>query len=171
MTEGDRLDRVIAAGACGFIVILALSAYWDRTIIWLHFLQALGYVAVIVLVMRHNKWGYFLGFSFAAFWNYVNLFVTSFFRAGLEQAWYIFHTGTLPRPDLFISVPAVFVHFVMIFGGIVAYLRLREKSVGDAVRFIIAFAGSIAYFAADMALTQPRYLPIFARLFHPQLHI
>jgi len=171
MSRATGLDKVITAAATGFIVVLALAAWWDSTIIWLHVLQALMYVATIVLVLRHDRWGYFLGFSIAAFWNYANFFVTSFFRAGLEQVSILIHTGALPRPDLFISVPAVTFHFIMIVDCAVAYLRLRAKPASDVLRFAIAFFGSIAFFVADMTLTQPRYLAIFPRLLHPQLHI
>lgn len=171
MKDADGFDWAIVVGALGFIAILAISAYWDRTIVWLHTFQALGYVATITLVLRHNRWGYFLGFSFAAFWNYVQFFVISFFRDGLEQLWYLVHTGTLPHPDIFVSVPAVFFHFVMIVFCVWAYLRQTPKPASDAIRFAATFAGSLAYFAADMALTQPRYLPIFARLLYPHLQI
>jgi ABC-type lipoprotein release transport system permease subunit len=129
------------------------------------------YVATIVLVLRHNLWGYLLGISIASFWNYANLFVTSFFRAGLQQLSILLHTGTLPRPDLFISVPAVAFHFVMIVCCLAAWLRLSRKEPADALRFAIVFLGSTAYFAVAMMLTQPRYLSIFPRLLHPELHV
>jgi hypothetical protein len=51
------LNGIIWIGAVGFIVILALSAVWDPTIRWLHFFQALMYIAVIALTARGSRWG------------------------------------------------------------------------------------------------------------------
>src|ERR1700749_2127825 len=93
LESASTLDRTIAAAAAGFIAILAISAYWDHSIVWLHTFQSLMYVATIVLVLRHQRAGYFLGFSIAAFWNYCQFFVTSFLHAGLEQTSILFHTG------------------------------------------------------------------------------
>jgi hypothetical protein len=171
MTHRTIADRLVVAGSAGFIVVLALAAYWDHSIIWLHAVRALMYVATILLVLRQDRWGYFLGISIAAFWNYTNLFVTTFFQDGVRQFETLLRTGILPQPDLFISVPAVFFHFVMIAAGLWAYARVADKRASDALRFAVAFFGSIAFFAGDMALTQPRYLPIFGLLFSPHLHI
>jgi hypothetical protein len=171
MRKATFLDKTIAAASLGFIAVLAVSAYWDTSIVWLHVLQSLMYVATIVLVLRHNRWGYFLGFSIAAFWNYAQFFVTSFLRAGLQQLSILVHTGTLPRPDLFISVPAVAFHFVMIVCCALAYPALSGKRLSDIWRFLFTFAASTAYFAAIMALAQPRYLGMFPRMLHPELHL
>jgi hypothetical protein len=165
------LDRTIAAAAAGFIAILAIAAYWDRSIVWLHTFQSLMYFATIFLVLRHKRAGYFLGFSIAAFWNYCQFFVTGFLRSGLEQGSMLLHTGALPRPDQFISVPAVILHFAMIVCCVAAYLGLKRKSATDLVWLIVIFAASTAYFAGDMALTQPRYLTMFPRALHPSLKV
>lgn len=171
MKSADALDRTIAAAAAGFIAILAISAYQDRTIVWLHTFQSLLYFATILLVLRHERAGYFLGFSIATFWNYCQFFVTGFLRSGLEQVSILLHTGTLPRPDQFISVPAVILHFVMIISCVAAYLSLKRKSATDLIWLTVIFAASTAYFAGDMALTQPRYLIMFPRALHPSLKV
>jgi hypothetical protein len=62
-------------------------------------------------------------------------------------------------------------HFAMIVCGVAAWLRLSRKEPADALRFAIVFLGSTAYFAVAMMLTQPRYLSIFPRLLHPELHV
>ncbi|MGE5624158.1 MAG: hypothetical protein ACM3ZT_01265 [Bacillota bacterium] len=78
------LDIAIAA-CCGvFIAILAVSAWWDPGIRWLHTFQALLYVATAMLALRRNRWGYFLGIATAGFWNYSVLFLNNFFHAGRE---------------------------------------------------------------------------------------
>src|SRR5450432_2627250 len=74
----------IWAGCIGFVIILALAAVFDRTILWLHLFQAFEYLAVMALAARGSRWGYFLGVSIAAFWNYGAMFVNQFFRNGVR---------------------------------------------------------------------------------------
>jgi hypothetical protein len=68
-----------------FIFALFLSAVFEPAIRVLHFLQALICVAVVVLTRRNSPWGYGAGVIVSAFWNYINLFVTTFIRNGVEQ--------------------------------------------------------------------------------------
>jgi hypothetical protein len=69
------------------------------------FFQAWMYLATIVLSLRGSRWGYFIGVSAAVFWDYINLFVTSFLRSGLHwvSAW--MSTGHLERLDQIVAVP------------------------------------------------------------------
>jgi hypothetical protein len=53
----------IQAGAVLFIVALALSVLFDPTVWVLHSLQALIYVAVILLARRDSAWGFGAGFT------------------------------------------------------------------------------------------------------------
>jgi hypothetical protein len=166
-TAGGALKWAIYLSSAGFIVILALAALWDHSIAWLHLFQALMYVAVIWFAARSSRWGYFLGISIAAFWNYGALFVNNFFRSGLRALEASFQTGALTRPDQMIAVFAVLMHLVLIAACLLAYLRLERRSAGDLARFAAAFLVSTAYFAASMALFQPRYLSLFPRMLHP----
>lgn len=160
---------LILVGAIAFVLVLGISAYWEPSIRALHFFQAWMYIATMVLGFRHNRWGYFIGVSAAGFWNYINLFVVSFFFNGLEQLGLWVRTGRLARPDLLIAVPAWFSNLLVICGCLWAYLRLREKRVRDTWKLVVAFALTTGFFALDMALFQARYLGIFARLLHPHL--
>jgi hypothetical protein len=162
-------EWLILVGAVGFILVLGISAYWEPDIRVLHFFQAWMYLATIILGFRHSRWGYFIGVSAAGFWNYVNLFVVTFFFNGLQQAGVWLRTGHLARPDLLIAVPAWFSNLLVICGCSWAYLRLPEKRVSDTWKFSVAFAVTIGFFALDMALLQARYLGIFPRLLHPHL--
>ena len=125
------------------------------------------YGTVIWLSLAKSRWGYFLGISVAAFWNYTNLFVTTFFRNGLASVETLIATGKLTRPDQMIAFFAVMLHFALIAACVWAYLRLPKKSAGDLLRLAFVAAASTAYFAADIALCQPRYLPLFPHLLHP----
>jgi len=88
---------------------------------------------------------------------------------GLQQLSEWVHTGHLARPDLLIAVPAWFSNFFVIVGCVWAYSRLTTKTASDIARLLVAFALTTAFFAADMAIFQPRYLGLFPRLLHPHL--
>ena len=159
----------LVIGGSIFIFVLALSAVWETDIRWLHFFQAWMYIAAIVLGLRGSRWGYFIGISAAGLWDYANIFVTTFFFNGLEQLSQWIHSGHLARPDLLIAVPAWFSNLAVVIGCVWAYSRLREKSPGDAFRFITTFALTTGFFALDMAIFQPRYLGLFPGMLHPHL--
>lgn len=173
MTRSERRIRaaewLILIGASIFIVALAVSAYWEADIRWLHFFQAWMYIATIALSLRGNRWGYFIGISAAGFWDYGNVVATSFFWNGLQQLSGWMHTGQLARPDLLIAVPAWFSNLLVMIGCAWAYARQDEKRASDIVKFLISFALTSGFFAADMAIFQPRYLALFPRLLHPHL--
>lgn len=162
-------EWLIVIGAVCFIIVLAVSAAFETDIRWLHFFQAWMYVATIVLALRHNRWGYFIGISAAGFWDYANIFVTTFFANGLAEISTWIHTGRFTHPDQLIAVPAWFSNFLVIAGCLWAYARLPVRPSGDIARFLMAFVLTTAFFAADMALFQPRYLGIFPRALHPHL--
>jgi hypothetical protein len=162
-------EWLILIGACLFIFVLGLSAYWEADIRWLHFFQAWMYAAAMVFSLRGSRWGHFIGFSAAGLWDYMNVFATTFFYNGLQQLSQWVHTGHLARRDLLISVPAWFSNLLVVLGCVWAYSRQREKPLGDIGKLFLTFALSTGFFAADMALFQPRYLGIFPRLLHPHL--
>jgi hypothetical protein len=162
-------EWVIAIGGCAFILVLAIAAFWEPGIRWLHFFQAWMYVATMVLSFRRNRWGYFIGISAAGLWDYANIFATTFFFNGLQQLSEWARTGHLQRPDLLIAVPAWFSNLSIIAGCAWAYFRLAEKPLGDVGRFAVSFALATGFFALDMALFQPRYLGLFTRMLHPHL--
>jgi hypothetical protein len=111
--------------------------------------------------------GCFIGAAAAVFWDYVNVFVTTFFRNGLEQAHILLHTGHIERPDLLISVPAWFGNLALILGALLVYVSIPRKQWSDIGRMVLALAGTMAFFAGAMALAQPRYLPLFNGALHP----
>ncbi len=160
---------LIVLGGCFFILVLGVSAYWEADIRWLHFFQAWMYIATILLSLHRNWWGYFIGLSAAGLWDYANIFATTFLWSGLEQLSLWAHTGNLARPDLLIAIPAWLSNLTVIIGCGWAYARLAAKPASDAGRFLIAFALTTGFFAAAMAIFQPRYLAIFPRLLHPHL--
>ena len=161
-------EWLIVIGSIIFIIVLAVSAVFEADIRWLHFFQAWMYIATMVLSLRRNRWGYFIGISAAGFWAYANVFVTSFLANGIRELSQWTATGHIARPDQLIAVPAWLSNVIVIAGCVWAYSRLAKTS-GDLARFVLALFLTTAFFAADMALFQPRYLPLFQRSLHPSL--
>lgn len=160
-------EWLILIGACLFIFVLWLSAYFEADIRWLHFFQSWMYVATVWLSLRRSRSGYFIGISAAGLWDYINLFVSTFFRSGLHwlSAW--ISTGHLKRVDQIIAVPAWISNFLVVVGCVWAYTRLRDKRPADAALFLLAFVLTTGFFAASIAVCQPRYLPLFRGILHP----
>lgn len=154
-------------GGSTFIAVLYISAYWEPDIRLLHFLQSWMYIVSLVLILRGSKWGCFIGASAAVFWDYVNVFVTTFFRNGLEQARIFLHTGHIVKPDLLISVPAWLGNLALIFGAVLVYVAVPRRQWSDIGRMALALAGTMGFFAGAIALAQPRYLPLFKGALHP----
>ena len=160
-------EWLILTGCIIFIFVLALSAYWERDIRWLHFFQAWMYLATIALALRRHRWGYFIGIGAAGFWAYTNLFVTTFFINGPQQLRHWIQSGHLTRADLIIAVPAWGSNLLVVLGCLWAYARLPGKSPRDGARLLAAVVLTAGFFALDMALFQPRYLPLFRAALHP----
>ncbi len=160
-------ELLILIGSCLFIFVLWLSAYFEPDIRWLHFFQAWMYFAAIWLSLRRSRWGYFIGLSAAGLWDYTNIFVTTFFRSGLHWLFAWTSTGQLKRVDQIIAVPAWTANFLVVVGSVWAYSRLPEKRRGDLGRLALAFVLTTGFFAASVAICQPRYLPLFRGMMHP----
>lgn len=129
------------------------------------------YLATLALVWKPNRWGYFIGTGAAALWDYITVFVNTFLKSGLDQASILVHTSHLPRPDLFISVPAWLGNLAVILGCVLAYAYEPEKKWADIPKFAAAVVGTTCFFVLIVAIFQPRYLGLFRGLLHPQLHL
>lgn len=160
-------ELLILVGAGLFVLALWFSAYLDPTIRLLHFFQSWMYVAAVWLALRRSRWGYFVGLSCGAFWNYTTVFVNPFFRNGLHWLLVSVETGKLLHVDQIVAVPAWTGNLLLILGSLWAYSRLRVKERVDLARLPLAFALTTAYFAAIVAICQPRYLPLFRGILHP----
>jgi len=120
-----------------------------------------------VLALRQNRWGYFIGISVAGFWDYLNVFVTTFFRSGLHWLSQSLASGHIRHPDQMIAVPAWIGNLLIVIGCLWAYFRMSKKSLADLWRVAAAFMGTLGFLMADIALCQPRYLPVFRSMLHP----
>jgi uncharacterized membrane protein len=160
-----KLDWAIVVSCLLFIFALAVSAYFESAIRVLHTFQAFIYLAVIAGALRHQKWAYGAGISIAAFWNYINLFVNTFIRNGVETLGAIMSGGHVANPGTIIAIPAALGHFGMIAFCLWAYLRLRSKRLTDISILLGSGAIAIGYFAAIIAIFGPQYLPLFRKAF------
>jgi hypothetical protein len=70
-------------------------------------------------------------------------------------------------PEWLIVIGSCVFIFVIV-GSAWGYMRLRERVWGDLGRFAAAFALTTGFFAAAIALCQPRYLPLFRGMLHPR---
>ena len=154
----------IVFGATLFLLALSVSAVFDPSIRVLHTLQALIYVAVVILTRRNSPWGYGAGVVVSAFWNYINLFVTSFINNGLVQLIGLLQTGRIARPDQFLAIIAATGHFVLIVACLTGFLATRPKA-GEWSKFIGGGLLAMAYFAAIIVMTGPQYIPLLRRTF------
>ena len=160
-------EILILTGCSIFTFILWLSAYFEADIRWLHFFQAWMYLVTVVLALRRSRWGYFIGLSAAGLWDYINLFVTTFFRNGLHWLQASIAERHVQHVDQIIALPAWTGNFLVALGCLWAYSRLNEKTAADAVRFLVAFVLTTGFFLGAVAVCQPRYLPLFRGIFHP----
>jgi hypothetical protein len=137
---------------------LAVSAIFDPGVRGLHVVQASIYVATIVLSRRGNRWGYFLGFSAAAFWNYVLLFVSP------SPSRFMQHPT---EPDLLVQGVAWIANALIIVGAVAAFLQLPKRSLADVGRLVVAFAAATGILAGGTAIFSPDRLAIFTQALHP----
>jgi hypothetical protein len=157
------INTSILIGAGFFILALVLSAVFDPTIRVLHALQALIYIAVIVLTRKQSAWGFGAGCIISVFWNYVNLFVTTFIKAGTAQLLTLLRTGELPRPDLLIALIAATGHFVLIIACLAGFLRTRPGA-RKWCQFAAGGALAVGYFVVIIITTGPQYIGLLKRV-------
>lgn len=157
-------NRAIAVCSIGFVVVLAVAAYWDRTIRILHFFESLPYLIAAVLCMRNRKSGYILAFAAGAFWLWIAGTLTTFVRNGFERLVLLVTTGHLDRPDILIAVPAALCTAGLMVFGLWSYCRFPDKKWRDLGAFLLALALVAGWFVGIFALFAPRYLGMFRRL-------
>src|ERR1700722_5334928 len=96
--NGSSSTRVwIPIGAGLFLVALAVSAGTAPQLRPLHFLQALIYIAVVILARRNNVFALGAGFTIAVAWNCLEIFGPHLMQAGAGMFWSFLHTGQVPH--------------------------------------------------------------------------
>ena len=154
-TRTSSTQLWIPLGAGLFILALAVSAAVVPQLRLLHFLQALIYVAVILLARRNNVWGMGAGVFVAAVWNTLQIGITHLAQVGAVVLWHFVSTGQVRRPDTMMVPIGTLGHFILIFGCLAAVVGDRTTP-----KKWWKFAGGgllgIAYFACIVAIALPR---------------
>jgi hypothetical protein len=162
---GHAIDALAAGCAVAFIVILGISAYWDRTIRALHVFESLPFIVAALLCLRQHKFGYMLGAASGAFWLWMAGTLTTFVRNGFERVAMLLRTGHVDRPDILIAAPAACVTAGLVVFSLWGYSRARNKTWSDLGLFVAATGAVAGFFVAILAAFAPQYLGMFKHLF------
>ena len=134
-TENTHLkapEWLILARGCFFILVLGISAFWERDIRWPHFFRAWIYVAAIVSSLWGNRSGYVIGLSGASLRGYANVFDHGLLFQWVPAVVAMDAHGAF-GPAGFADCRARLVFkSVCMLGCPWAYSGLPRKSVGDA---------------------------------------
>lgn len=144
----------IYVGAGLFLVALLLSAVLVPDLRILHSLQALIYIAVIVLARRNSAWGYGMGFTIAIVWNAMGLFITHLIQKGAIAFWLLLRTGHAGQLVPMTVTLGGIGHFVLIFATTLAVFRFNGET-RKWWKFAAGSALSIVYFALLIAFFKP----------------
>jgi len=154
--EHSSLTRLwIPIGAALFIVALVGSAAVVPQLRLLHSLQALIYVAVIVLEWRDNRWGLGAGLAIAIVWNGLQIFVTRNFQRGIALSWSFLHTGQLRQVDTMMVAVGTIGHFILIIACAAAVVRHKSNN-RKWWTFVAGAIACLAYFALIVTVALPR---------------
>jgi hypothetical protein len=156
----------IPIGAAVFTVALIVSALVVPQLRLLHILQALIYVAVVILARRGSMWGVGAGVTIAVAWNSLNLFVTHNMQRGAVVFWSFLRTGEIgallqaPAGTLPGLVPVMVLlggigHFILIAACLAA---LFDRRINDKRMWKMVAGGVVvlAYFALIIIVAAPR---------------
>ena len=145
----------IPIGAALFVVALGVSALVVPQLRLLHLLQALIYVAIVILARRNSVWGLGAGITIAVFWNTFNLFGTHLMQAGALAFWSFIQTGQVRRLETMMVAVGGIAHIVLIIACLAA-LRDCGTEHNKWWKFIGGGVMALAYLALIIAIARPR---------------
>jgi hypothetical protein len=170
MAPADRfVFWTIALSNAAFVAVLALAAYWEPEIVWLHLFQALSYGVIVLLAAQGNRWGYFLGIGVSAVWIYLTTFAGNFVESGFTNLGLSIQQGAVVRADQIIAVPAFLLQLTLMVACMLAYLRLPNRRASDLARLLVSLIAALSYLVALFALFEPKFLYQLPMLLHPHL--
>jgi hypothetical protein len=145
----------IPIGSGLFLVALAVSAIVVPELRLLHFLQALIYVAVVMLARRNSAWGFGAGFTIAAVWNCLETFGSHLMQAGAVMIWSFLHTGQVQHLETMMVPIGGIGHFILII-ACVAALSNQRTDHNKWWKFVGGGTLALAYFALIVLIARPR---------------
>jgi hypothetical protein len=150
----------IPIGAALFTVALIVSAVVVPELRLLHVLQALIYVAIVILARSNSMWAIGAGLTIAVVWNGNALFVTHNMQRGVTVLWSLLQTGQMRELGPHPIVPMMVLlggigHFVLIIACLAALFdpRIDDKKPWKMVAGGISV---LAYFALIIIVSAPR---------------
>jgi hypothetical protein len=161
MKNEGRLDGPDSAqlwtyvGSTLFLVALLGSAIAVPGLRILHSLQALIYVAVIVLARWDSPWGYGAGFAIAIVWN-GNELVAHVMQADAVALWSSLRAGHVPQMVPMMVMLGGAAHLILIAAALFAITRHNRK-VGMWWKFAAGGVLSVAYFALIVVIARPHF--------------
>lgn len=162
--RSTNVDRLAAGCAALFIVVLAIAAYWDRSIRLLHAFEALPYALAGVLCLRRHKFGYLLGTASGAFWLWMAGTLTSFVRNGFERLAMLVTIGHVDRWDVLIAAPAALSTGGLVVCSLWGYARVRPKAPADLALFVVVLGLVALFFITLFWFFAPQYLRLFDQI-------
>lgn len=145
----------IPLGVGLFLFALAGSAFLVPQLRVLHVLQALIYVAILVLAGRNSPWGFGIGVMVPTAWNCLNLFVTHLFQKGAVQFWSLAHTGHVGQRGPMLVLVGGVAHLLLIIACLTAFLQQGpgERQWG---KFLGGGFLALGYLVLIIAIARPR---------------
>lgn len=150
----------IPIAAALFTVALIVSAVVLPEIRLLHVLQALIYVAIVILARSNSMWAIGAGLTIAVVWNSHGLFVSHSMLRGVTVLWSLLQTGHMRELGPHPIVPMMVLlggigHFVLIGACLAALFdrRIDDKKVWKIVAGGVAV---LAYFVLIIVVSDPR---------------
>jgi hypothetical protein len=154
--ELSRWIRVaIPVGVGLFILALTVSAVVIPQLRLLHLLQALIYIAIVLLTYRNSPWGFGVAVFISIAWNCLNMFVTHLFEAGAAVLWSFVRTGHLIHPDTAMVFLGCIAHFLLIVACMAGFLQFRPGKKQWTHFFTGGLLG-LAYMALIIIIAAPR---------------
>jgi hypothetical protein len=120
----------------------------------LHLLQALIYVAVVILARRNNVFALGAGFTIAVAWNCLEIFGPHLMQAGAVMFWSFLHTGRVQHLETMMVPIGGIGHFILIF----ACLAALNQATGSKKwwKFLAGGVLVLGYFVVIVAIARPR---------------
>jgi hypothetical protein len=145
----------IPIGAGLFVIALVVSAVVVPELRLLHFLQALIYVAVVVLARRSNVFALGAGFTIAVAWNCIEFFGPHLIQAGAVQLWFFLHTGQASHVETMMVPIGAVGQLILICACLVALFK-QTTDIKKWWKFLAGGVLVLGYFALIVAVARPR---------------
>jgi hypothetical protein len=145
----------IYIGAALFVVALMVSAWILPQLRLLHMLQALIYIAIVILAYRNSAWGFGARATMAVAWNSLNLFVTHLMEVGAVAFWHLLRTGRVQALVPMMVALGGIAHFILLAACLAAILQQRPER-HKWWKFIGGGLICVAYLVLIVVIANPR---------------